>query len=158
MPRATAAELRSEAIVIDAVCPLASRLLRNTVLWTALQRHHCPQDLHTSGRRHRYGPRARRHVRRAHRRRPIRAADPAHRTGPDRDRAANRCFRPQPRLCHTLVPPAACTYWDQAEQALWRDVDLVPIAKRPTYHYLKNARAEAWGYNLPVATSIRILR
>ena len=50
MSRATAAELRSEAIVIDAVCPLASRLLRNTVLWTALQRHHCPQDLHTSGR------------------------------------------------------------------------------------------------------------
>ncbi len=59
---------------------------------------------------------------------------------------------------NTLVPPAACTYWDQAEQALWRDVDIVPVAKRPAYHYLKNALAQARGYNLPLPTSIRMLK
>ncbi len=56
-----------------------------------------------------------------------------------------------------LTPPAACTYWNQAEQALYRDVNLAPISNRPTFYYLKNARAAGAGYTIPIPTSIRLL-
>lgn len=58
----------------------------------------------------------------------------------------------------TMVPPAACTYWNQAEYALFRDVDVVPISNRPWLYYLKNAQAQVIGYKLPVPTSIRVLK
>ena len=57
-----------------------------------------------------------------------------------------------------LTTPAACTYWNQAEQALYSAVDVAPISNRPSFSYLKNARAQAAGFNNPIPTSIRLLK
>jgi peptide/nickel transport system substrate-binding protein len=54
--------------------------------------------------------------------------------------------------------PAACTYWNQAEQALFRDVDVVPIVNRPEQWYLQKAQATYAGYDRPLPSSIRLLR
>lgn len=53
---------------------------------------------------------------------------------------------------------AACAYWDQAEKALYSDVDLAPISNRFYFSYLKNAQAGISGYSIPTPTSIRVLR
>jgi peptide/nickel transport system substrate-binding protein len=58
----------------------------------------------------------------------------------------------------TLVPPAACAYWNQAEQAIWRDLDLVPIAGKKEQWFLKNTQPQITGWNLPIPTSIRVFR
>jgi peptide/nickel transport system substrate-binding protein len=58
----------------------------------------------------------------------------------------------------TMTPPAACTYWRQAEQALFRDVDLLPISNQVWTFYLYKAKAWAAGRDLPIPTSIRLLR
>jgi peptide/nickel transport system substrate-binding protein len=57
----------------------------------------------------------------------------------------------------SMTPPSACTYWNQAEQALWRAADIVPIANRPINFFLRNAEAQFMGYENPVPTSIRML-
>lgn len=58
----------------------------------------------------------------------------------------------------SLTPPTACTYWHQAEQALFRDVDVVPIANQLWTYYLYKAEARAAGRDVPIPTSIRVLR
>ncbi len=58
----------------------------------------------------------------------------------------------------TLTPPAACAYWNQAEQAIWRNLDLVPIAGKQELWFLKNAEAQISGWNIPIPTSIRVFR
>ncbi len=58
----------------------------------------------------------------------------------------------------TMVPPASCAYWSQAEKALWREVNPVPISNRPWIYFLKGAQAQASGFDLPIPTSIRVLR
>ncbi|TDC53277.1 ABC transporter substrate-binding protein [Jiangella ureilytica] len=55
-----------------------------------------------------------------------------------------------------LTPPEACTYWDRAEQALWRNLDIAPIANRPNTWFLQHADAEIAGFNFPIPTSIRV--
>ena len=55
-----------------------------------------------------------------------------------------------------MTPPKACAYWNQAEQALWRAADIVPIANRPINFFLRNAGAQFMGYENPVPTSIRL--
>ncbi len=56
----------------------------------------------------------------------------------------------------TLPHPQACRYWDQAEQALYRAVNPVPIAVRSRPHFLRNAEAAAVGIRI-VPTSLRVL-
>lgn len=57
-----------------------------------------------------------------------------------------------------LTPPAACPYWNQAEQALYRDLNIVPIADRRATYYLSHATAQPSGYEQPVPTSVRLLK
>ncbi|PZF84727.1 peptide ABC transporter substrate-binding protein [Jiangella anatolica] len=57
----------------------------------------------------------------------------------------------------TMTPPEACDYWNRAEQALYRDLDIVPISDRIDVFYLRRAEAEAAGYVNPIPTSIRLL-
>jgi peptide/nickel transport system substrate-binding protein len=57
-----------------------------------------------------------------------------------------------------MTPPAACAYWQQAEQAAYRDLDIVPISDRRWSFFLNHAKAESAGYEQPVPTSIRVLR
>ncbi len=57
-----------------------------------------------------------------------------------------------------LPLPDACAYWNQAEQALFRDVDLVPIVNRPEQWYLQKAQATYAGYDRPLPSSIRLLQ
>ena len=57
-----------------------------------------------------------------------------------------------------MAPPQACRYWDQAEQALYRDVDIAPIANRPQAYFLRGAEADVNGYDQPVPASIRVLK
>ncbi len=57
----------------------------------------------------------------------------------------------------TMTPPASCQYWRQAEQALWQGVNPVPIAQKPWVYYLRNARAQATSFDIPIPTSLRVL-
>ncbi len=58
-----------------------------------------------------------------------------------------------------LTPPQACPYWHQAEQALYREVNPVPIANRPVPYYLSHAVAQTAGDYVPVIpTSLRLLK
>ncbi len=55
-----------------------------------------------------------------------------------------------------LSPPDSCGYWNQAEQALFRNLDIAPIADWPRFYYLKNAQAQITGFSFPIPTSIRV--
>lgn len=57
-----------------------------------------------------------------------------------------------------MTPPAACVYWNQAEQAAYGDLDIVPISDRRWSYFLDHAEAESAGYEQPVPTSVRVLR
>ncbi len=57
-----------------------------------------------------------------------------------------------------LTPPQACGYWNQAEQELYKQLDIVPISNRPRLYYLNKAQAATVGYEQPIPTSIRVLR
>jgi peptide/nickel transport system substrate-binding protein len=57
----------------------------------------------------------------------------------------------------TKTPPEACTYWNQAEQALWQETNIAPIANRPTNYFLNKTQAQFMGYETPIPTSIRML-
>ncbi len=57
-----------------------------------------------------------------------------------------------------MTPPAACSSWNQAEQAAYRDLDIVPISDRRWSYFLNHAKAESVGYEQPVPTSVRVLR
>jgi peptide/nickel transport system substrate-binding protein len=59
----------------------------------------------------------------------------------------------------TMTPPQACPYWTQAEQALYRSANPVPIADRPVPYYLNKAEARTAGFYIPVIpTSLRVLQ
>jgi peptide/nickel transport system substrate-binding protein len=58
----------------------------------------------------------------------------------------------------SMVAPQACQYWDRAEQALFHEFDLAPIANRTYPYYMKNAEAQINGYAMPVPTSLRVLK
>src|SRR5262249_32739602 len=70
----------------------------------------------------------------------------------------NKAYEAAAAKAATMVAPAACAYWDQAEKALYSDVDLAPISNRYYLNYLKNAQAALSGYAIPIPTSIRMLR
>ncbi len=57
----------------------------------------------------------------------------------------------------TLPAPASCTYWNQAEQALYKNVDIAPISNETQLGFLNKAQGTTnnWEYLLP--TSIRVL-
>jgi peptide/nickel transport system substrate-binding protein len=61
-------------------------------------------------------------------------------------------------IAATMTPPAACTYWHQAEQALWRGNDILPIAKVNDMWFLQKAKADFIGLRWPVPTSIRVFQ
>jgi peptide/nickel transport system substrate-binding protein len=54
-----------------------------------------------------------------------------------------------------LTPPAACEYWNKAEQALWREVNPVPIVSRPWIYFFNRAEAQMTREQL-IPTSIRV--
>jgi peptide/nickel transport system substrate-binding protein len=59
----------------------------------------------------------------------------------------------------TMTLPAACAYWNQAEKALYRDLNLVPISDRPVTFYLNKAAAQNTGQYVPVIpTSLRVFK
>jgi peptide/nickel transport system substrate-binding protein len=58
----------------------------------------------------------------------------------------------------TSTPPGSCSYWNQAEQALWQGLNPVPISDRPASYFLNKASAEIAGLNVPVPTSLRVLK
>lgn len=56
-----------------------------------------------------------------------------------------------------MTAPASCTYWKQAEQALFKAVDVAPISERIGYYFLNKAEATINGTTtLPDPTSIRV--
>ncbi len=58
-----------------------------------------------------------------------------------------------------MTAPEACTYWNQAEQALYRNVDIAPISDTSQFYFLRNAQAQyGGGFKIPIPTSIRLLR
>ena len=56
-----------------------------------------------------------------------------------------------------LMPSAACTYWNQAEQAIIRSADLAPISNRAEHWFLQKAQARMQPYDAPIPTSLRLL-
>ncbi len=57
------------------------------------------------------------------------------------------------------VVPQACADWDSAEQALWQELNPVPLSDRPTFNYLNGAKAEIMGLGPhPIPTSIRVYK
>ncbi len=61
-------------------------------------------------------------------------------------------------LAQRVSPPEACAAWSRAEQALFRAVDVLPVATRYETYFLQNARADVVGAALPVPTSLRLTR
>jgi peptide/nickel transport system substrate-binding protein len=57
----------------------------------------------------------------------------------------------------TITPPTSCTYWNEAERALFRDVDIAPISIRYSQFFLHGAQAQVITYSQPIPTSIRML-
>ncbi|MCW2529770.1 MAG: extracellular solute-binding protein family 5 [Pseudonocardiales bacterium] len=57
----------------------------------------------------------------------------------------------------TLPAPSACTYWNQAEQALYKNVDIAPISNDTQPEFLNKAEGTTnnWEYIIP--TSIRVV-
>ncbi len=70
----------------------------------------------------------------------------------------NREYETLTAKARELVPPDACTFWQQAEHALWSNVDLLPIANRTVAYFLKGAKAEIlYSFHL-IPTSIRMVK
>jgi hypothetical protein len=44
------------------------------------------------------------------------------------------------RQAAPLLPPQACTYWNKAEQALVKNLDIVPISNRADHWFLQKGR------------------
>ncbi len=57
----------------------------------------------------------------------------------------------------STLAPAACQFWNGAERALYRNVDLVPISDQTVPYFLQGAQARISGAHIPVATSLRVL-
>lgn len=55
-----------------------------------------------------------------------------------------------------MLVPDACRFWDQAEHALYRDVDVVPVANVRAPQFLRNAEAKLAGFGI-IPTSLRVL-
>ncbi len=62
------------------------------------------------------------------------------------------------RQAAPLLPAKGCTYWNKAEQALVKNVDIAPMSNRADHWYMRKAELEMQKYNTPVPTSIRMLR
>jgi peptide/nickel transport system substrate-binding protein len=58
----------------------------------------------------------------------------------------------------TMVPPAACTYWNQAEQALFHTADVAPISEQPGYFFLNKADLRPAGLSVLVPSSLKLFR
>jgi peptide/nickel transport system substrate-binding protein len=70
----------------------------------------------------------------------------------------NKTYDAYAAKAQAMVPPAACDYWRKAEQALWDNLDLLPIADRPQAYYLSHGKAQFAGFNAPIPTSLRALK
>lgn len=57
----------------------------------------------------------------------------------------------------TMTPPTACTYWNQAESAIVRDLDIAPISDVKESWFLRKAQARIQRYDTPTPTTIRVL-
>lgn len=69
----------------------------------------------------------------------------------------NREFLSLAKAAAAKLPPEACADWRRAEQALYRNVDIIPVADRPNVFYLRAAEAAASGFMIPIPTSLRVL-
>jgi peptide/nickel transport system substrate-binding protein len=70
----------------------------------------------------------------------------------------NETYRALAIKAQALEADKACPIWNQAEQSLLRELDIVPIADRPETWFLHDARAQAAGWQLPIPTSLRVLQ
>jgi peptide/nickel transport system substrate-binding protein len=69
----------------------------------------------------------------------------------------NRAYTDLVTKASAITAPESCTYWKQAEQALFRAVDVAPISERIGYYFLNGADATMNGTTtLPDPTSIRV--
>ncbi len=55
-----------------------------------------------------------------------------------------------------LPIPEACTFWKEAEQTLFRNIDVVPIVNRPEQWFMHKAEATFAGYDRPLPISIKL--
>lgn len=69
----------------------------------------------------------------------------------------NKTYNDLAEKASSMVPPAACAYWDRAEKSLYQNVDIAPISYRDFPYYLKNAEAQVSAERAPIPTSIRVL-
>jgi peptide/nickel transport system substrate-binding protein len=70
----------------------------------------------------------------------------------------NKEFESLVSTAASQTPPQACDSWNRAEQALYRNVDVAPIATYPRLGYLRHAELQATAYQWPIPTSIRVTR
>lgn len=57
-----------------------------------------------------------------------------------------------------LTAPQSCAYWDRAEHALYRELDVVPLSNRRVPWFLGKAEAQSNGFDTPLPTTIRLLK
>jgi peptide/nickel transport system substrate-binding protein len=57
----------------------------------------------------------------------------------------------------TVAAPESCPLWNQAERALYREFDIVPIASTVDEYYLNKAEAKVISFEMPIPSSIRVL-
>ncbi len=70
----------------------------------------------------------------------------------------NKEFASLATQAKSLPDAQACDYWTRAEQALFRNADVLPISKRFEYLYLQKASAEKAAQVPALPTTIRVYR
>jgi len=55
-----------------------------------------------------------------------------------------------------LVPPEACEYWAEAEQAMVKSIAVAPLSNGTRGWYFSGAEGEMRSYNSPIPTSLRV--
>ncbi len=70
----------------------------------------------------------------------------------------NKAYTANTVKAMSMTMPAACQYWQQAERALWSDVNILPISILPARYYLNGAQARLNGVQRPVPLSLRLLK
>jgi peptide/nickel transport system substrate-binding protein len=68
----------------------------------------------------------------------------------------NREYNQYAAKAVSLTPPQACEYWQRAEQAIIRSLDIAPLSNRVNSWFLQGAEAEIQRYDSPIPTSIRV--
>ncbi len=57
----------------------------------------------------------------------------------------------------TTLPAQGCTYWNQAEQSIVGNLDVVPMSSRTDHWFAQHAEAQVQRYDVLIPTSLRVL-